>query len=440
MLKSRYEKRDPIGVGTYPLPSQPYNCEAYRTLLEGLCKDPNNLASIYVHIPFCSSLCYFCGLNRSIAMPSSIIDGYLASLKKEIEIYSHTNYIQSLTFRAIYIGGGTPAILEISQLESLMEELFYYFNLDRKTEITIEGTPISFSCDKLQALKNIGVTRISTGVQTLDDKVRSAVGLKVSAAQVLNQIQHIVELFDNVNIDLIYNLPQQKMDSWLKDLLELSGLKITHLTINPFVLLRTARLFSMIENGVYSFPRQEEELEKFINAINMLKLLGWKQYTVRDFCRGKKYCQYIINNSYSNDVLALGTGAFGYLNGITYENVSDLETYCGIKEEFPIRRMKICSVDEKISRYMVMVLRLMHCRLDYGILKTGIDPLVAYEGLLKDLQEEEFIRLGKNSIDLTQKGLIWGNNIRGEFANGANLEYIGYGLKGAGKSGRGNFI
>jgi len=441
--QNRYQKRDPIGVGAFPIANNDYNHSRVNAILfEKEQKIKDNKASVYIHIPFCQSFCYFCGLNRFYA-DAGKIEVYLEALIKEMQQYAQTEYAKSLTIASVYFGGGTPTVLNNKQMERLLKTLFNNFSTDPNIEITVEGTIKSFDQERLSILKANGVTRISTGLQSLDDQVRKNIGLKDDADTVMQYVNNIKNNFENYNVDLIYNLPGQSVKSYERDLkIVMEDIDAPHLTINPFVLLRNAHLYKEIENGVYPFPSQEVEKEMFFHSLKIVGSYAREHYSVRDFCKEHCQCQYIVNNSYCNEILAFGAGAYGYVNGMVYTNSSEPDLYIKHVNDglYPMKKYKVCTDSEILKRFMLMALRLTKCNLSKSIDKTGQSAMDVYRDILQDLQMEKFITISNDTVQFTSLGLFWGNNIRGEFAELNELDYIGYGLKGAGKLGRGNYI
>lgn len=439
---NRYTKRDPIGVGTFPIPNVDCDIDKICAHLNEENDNKNRKLSLYVHIPFCKKFCYFCGLNRYMYDKGKVAK-YVNELVQEMKLYAETRYIKSLKISSVYFGGGTPTVLSNQQMTKLLESIFDYFPTEDQVEITIEGTIQSFNEERLNILRENGVTRISTGIQSFDEQVRRGLNLDTNTETILSCIGFIKKVFENFNLDLIYNLPGQSMESYENDLkIALKIIDTPHLTINPFVLLRNAHLYKDMKKGKIPFPSQQKEMEIFEHSLEIIGSYGREQYSVRDFCKKNCYCQYIVHNAYCNDVLALGAGAFGYLNGMVYTNYSKTKIYGESIENgyYPIDKFKICSKIDILKRFMLMALRLTQVDISKSIEKIGIDALSFFKERLQELEDEGFINISGNKISFTKSGLFWANNIRGEFANINEIDYIGYALKGAGKIGRGNFI
>lgn len=441
-----YQFRDPIGTGTFPLANQNVNNDELEKRLSIVRKDKfKDTSVLYLHIPFCDSICAFCALNRFVSTDEKK-EKYLKSLEKEMQYYSKKPYIQSLSFKAIYIGGGTPTSLSPEQLDRFLGWIRKYFDIQENCEITIEGTTHSFTNDMVAVLKKHQVNRISTGIQSFNGKLRKRhLNMKYEKEEVIELLKGIKSNFENFNVDLIYNLPEQTMDMWKDDLnTVINVIKPKHLTMNPYVLLQNTKIHTEVQKGTYHMPDMGQEIDMFNEALSMLENTPLHHhYSVRDWTTDGDYCRYIVLNSYSNDVLGLGAGGFGYLDGISYKNYENLEKYNTIASkdnESLMEKYILCTTQEKMQRYMVMGMRLQKLNMQPFIERFEADWKKVFGDLLEDLEYSGFIKIEDNVIQTLQKGKVWGNNMRAEFSDNENFTYVGYGLIGAGKSGRGNYL
>lgn len=295
----RFLNRDPIGVGTFPIPAEKYNKQKVQLAFEADRSFFNrDKASLYIHIPFCKQFCHFCGLNRYFAQ-SSKVDDYVDALIKEIESYSKLNYSKRLKIAAVYFGGGTPTILQQHHIVKLLQLIKSVFSLTDDCEITMEGTFYDFNEELVYTLHKNHVTRLSIGVQTLDDNVRKLIGVRGTSESVIDSLKIVKNYYKNYNVDLIYNLPGQTLESFTADLNTVLGeIDAPHMTINPFVLLRNAQLYKEMERGKIPFPNQELEMEMFHDSLDIIASFGRKHYSVRDFCKPGNECNYILNNAF----------------------------------------------------------------------------------------------------------------------------------------------
>lgn len=269
--------------------------------------------------------------------------------------------------------------------------------------------------------------------------------MKYEKEEVIELLSDIKSNFDNFNMDLIYNLPTQTMDIWMEDLnTAINIVKPTHLTLNPYILLRNTKMNAEVRKGTYSMPDMDQEIDMFNQALSLLENSSLKHhYSIRDWATEGKECQYIILNSYSNDVLGLGAGSYGYLDGISYKNYENIEKYIATaigEQLIPMDKYYLCNLTEKMQRYMVMGMRLQDLDMSPFLERFGLDWNSVFGNLLENLEYSGFIQVTNNKIKTLNKGKVWGNNIRSEFAEKNKFTYVGYGLQGVGKSGRGNYL
>ncbi|HEY6556362.1 MAG TPA: coproporphyrinogen-III oxidase family protein [Polyangiaceae bacterium] len=399
---------------------------------------------LYVHIPFCDYICSFCALNRIIA-PQDVKERYIDALEREIQFFAETPYGRSLSFRAIYIGGGTPTSLSPQQLDRVLSMLRKYLNVRSDVEFTCEGTTQSFTSEMVGVLKANGVNRVSTGIQSFNGGLRQQhLNMKFDAAEVLSYLAGIRDQFPNFNIDLIYNMPQQGCDVWAEDLDIALSAGSRHLTMNPYVHLRNTKLHTKEKKGLYPYPEQDEEIRCFELALAKLKGTPLEhQYSVRDWSGVDDYCRYIVLNSYSNDVIAFGAGAYGYIDGCSYKCFSKVDDYIEAvtaRDGFGMEKYYLCTHFEKMQRYMVMGLRLQHLDMTPFQKRFGLDWRVVFGEKLADLEYSGFIAIDDDSIHTLPEGVVWGNNLRAEFAEEWKFSFVGYGLIGDGPAGRGNYV
>ena len=441
-LQKRFTKRDPIGVGTFPLPIHEAPQCSESVILSNKKTNNKKYVNIYIHIPFCSKICHFCGLNRSI-FDFDTAERYVNALINEIKIYKKKGMSDNVTIQAIYFGGGTPNTLSFLQIIKIVNIIQNNFDILPDVEITVEGMIFNFTPEYLGALKKNGVTRVSTGVQTFDTDIRGLLGLNTDIQSLKKCLSNIKNTFDNFNIDLIYNLPNQSVDQYMNDLkIAIEDYDVPHLTLNPLVILINSVLYGKVEKGELNCTDEQMECDFFDLSVTYLKEKNRVHYSVRDFSKENCLCKYIVHNAYSNDVIAFGAGAFGFMNNVVYRNFTNINDYidrCN-HDLFPIEKYKECSNDEVLSRFMLMALRLTNCDLSKSSLICERNADEVFRIQLLELEEEGFIHRNGPTVTFTELGLYWGNNIRAEFTKSDSLSYIGYDLKGIGKIGRGNYI
>ena len=297
--------------------------------------------SVYIHIPFCNSICSYCDFPK---VYSNVCNKelYLDSLKKEIKEDYNGEEI-----RTIYIGGGTPSILSESELRKLFE-MTKSLKSDNLKEFTIECNIESITEDKLKIFKEYGVTRISIGVESFQKKIISVLNRNHTKKEAINKINLVKKYFDNINIDLMYAVPNQTLRDLKKDLKILLKLDIPHISCYSLIIEPHTVLYN--KKTEYINPDLDYKMYKYICK----KLNKYHHYEISNF--SKDGYESIHNLTYWNneEYYGFGMGASGYINGKRYENTKNIHDYIkGIykKEEH------ILTEKEKMEEEMFLGLR-----------------------------------------------------------------------------------
>lgn len=180
-------------------------------------KASDDYTHVYIHIPFCDSFCSFCAIPKRIAQPDMVVD-FLEALKHEISRYADTPYVRSCRIRSLYVGGGTPSVLSLEQLGWLLDYCFKALPIEKDAEITVEGSTHNFSREKLDMVLEKGANRVSFGIQSFNDPIREILDLQDDAGQAVSALKAARQAgFEDIDIDLMYNLPGQTLTDVEKD-------------------------------------------------------------------------------------------------------------------------------------------------------------------------------------------------------------------------------
>ncbi|WP_019773499.1 radical SAM family heme chaperone HemW, partial [Streptococcus sobrinus] len=213
--------------------------------------------SAYVHIPFCTQICYYCDFSK-VFIKNQPVDAYLQALLEEFRFYD----IKKL--RTLYIGGGTPTAISASQLDILLSGLQENLDLSALEEFTIEANPGDLTADKIAVLQNSAVNRVSLGVQTFDDKELKRIGRSHNEAQIYQSVSALKEAgFDNISIDLIYALPGQTMDQVKTNVKKALALDIPHLSLYSLILENHTVFMNKMRRGRLHLPNEDVESDMF---------------------------------------------------------------------------------------------------------------------------------------------------------------------------------
>lgn len=373
---------------------------------------------IYVHIPFCKQKCYYCDFI-SYANKANLADKYVCALEKEIE-HSKEHFKEDATIKTIYIGGGTPSYIDSKHIIRLLDKIKNEFNVDKKAEITIEVNPGTVNKDKLQDYFNAGINRVSIGLQTTNDKILKDIGRIHNYNEFLKCYNLAKEVgFENINVDLIFALPNQTLDNVKEDVENILKLKVNHISLYSLILEENTYLYS-IKNSL-KLPEDEEERQMYWYIKKCLQDNGYLHYEISNFA--KKGYESKHNTMYWNqgEYIGLGAAAHSYVNNTRYSNINNLEEYISniennnfehnitINEEQTI-------LEDKIKEYIILKLRMLD-----GIDvvecndKFNIDILDKFKTEISKLQKENLIYVDDKNIRLTDKGLDLANIVWEEF-------------------------
>ena len=302
--------------------------------------------SAYIHIPFCDNICNYCDFCKRYNYPQ-IIDKYLDSLELDIK----DNY-QGEKLKTIYIGGGTPSSLNIHELTKLMK-IVKQLKLDNEYEYTFECNPENITEEKLIILKNNGVNRISLGVESTIDKYLEYLGRKHSFKMVKEKIKLIKKYFDNINIDLIYALPNETIDDLKTDLSNIVKLNVNHVSTYSL---------EIHDNTIFGIKKTKsinEDLDsEMYNVISEYLINnGYSHYEISNFCKDNTYSHHNMVYWNNNEYYGFGLGASGYINSIRYDNTRSMYNYVNGNR---ILNKEELTIKDKISYELILGFRLIN--------------------------------------------------------------------------------
>lgn len=368
---------------------------------------------LYIHIPFCIKKCNYCDFN-SYNLDLSKKVRYLDDLYKEMEMYKTDKVIKS-----IFIGGGTPSILKAGELEELFENIYKNYKIADDAEISIECNPGTMSVEKLKSLKKSGVNRLSIGLQAVQQNHLEYIGRIHTYKEFVKNYNDARNLgFDDINIDLMYSLPNQSMDEWKETLELVEGLNPTHISAYSLILEEGTELFSMYENKDFELNDEIIDIDMYRYAIDYLASKGYHQYEISNYSKDGFECEHNKGYWRCDHYIGLGAGAAGYIGEIRYKNVDSLEEYHDYikNKEKPIAEKDDLADKDKIEEKIIMGLR-MNEGIKFEDFKNEfkIDFTNIYSEQLKVLFERGLINKNAEGFSLTQKGREISNSVMVEF-------------------------
>ncbi|WP_311482379.1 radical SAM family heme chaperone HemW [uncultured Anaerococcus sp.] len=365
-----------------------------------------NKVGAYIHIPFCEKKCYYCDFA---AFPNleKWIEPYVENLIKEIRLYRER---MDVVIDSIYIGGGTPSYINPSLIEKIVSELFN-FKSDIE-EFTIEANPKSLDMEKLKIYKDLGINRISLGVQSFDDKVLKNIGRNHTRDVAIRDIEMIREAgFENLSFDLMLNLPGQDFESVKRDLEMVKILKPNHISWYSLILDKGSRFYALEKDGKLDLMDSDIEVEIFSYLIEELGKIGLNRYEISNFA--KKGFESFHNKKYWNEegYLGLGLAAAGFLSNLRYNNVKNLAIYDRLLKEnkLPVINKDFVSKEENEKEYIIFKLREVEgINLAEFKQRYGVDFLEKYKKEIEKFLADDFFIIDKD-IKFTTKGMSLSN-------------------------------
>ena len=367
--------------------------------------------SAYVHIPFCTQICYYCDFSK-VFIKNQPVDSYLEHLLEEFRSYD----IQKLS--TLYIGGGTPTALSASQLEVLLKGLTENLDLSVLEELTIEANPGDLDADKIDVLKNSAVNRVSLGVQTFDDKMLKKIGRSHLEKDIYENIDRLkLAGFDNISIDLIYALPGQTMEQVKENVAKAIGLDIPHMSLYSLILENHTVFMNRMRRGKLPLPKEELEAEMFEYIIAELERAGFEHYEISNFSKPSFESRHNLMYWDNAEYYGIGAGASGYVNGVRYKNHGPIRHYLSAVEEGNARiTEEHLSQKEQMEEEMFLGLRKKS-----GVSMARFEEKFgrSFEGLygqiVRDLVRQDLMQIEGDRVRMTKRGLFLGDTVAERF-------------------------
>lgn len=359
---------------------------------------------MYIHIPFCQYLCHYCDFVKQIPKNKQMVDKYLDYLVEEINLYeSYINKIET-----IYIGGGTPSMLDPFQMEKLFQTIIKF----NAKDITIEINPDSYSLDKGLMFKKYGINRVSLGVQSFNDDILKFINRRHNKEMIFYTVNSLKQLgIKDISVDLIYAIPGQTVEMLLEDLRLINELKIDHVSCYSLILEENTYFYHQFINNKFKPVDNELEGLMFEIVIDKLKEYGFTHYEISNFYKNGKYSKHNLLYWTLGEYIGVGLGAHGFVGNIrTYNHKSFNKYYQEFRATETVQTKK-----DNISDYLIFGLRLVQgVNLELFNQKFNEDVFALFP-LLEDKVKEGLVEVSDGHLKLTKKGTFFGNLVFGVF-------------------------
>ncbi|KKQ32568.1 MAG: hypothetical protein US49_C0006G0019 [candidate division TM6 bacterium GW2011_GWF2_37_49] len=370
---------------------------------------------IYIHLPFCAKRCHYCDFI-ALAAHESFIQPYHEALIKEIKLFAQKfEFSKSNPIKTIFIGGGTPSLYPIDNLEDIFQTLNQNYDLSQLLEVTIETNPVDITPTKLAAWKGLGINRLSMGVQVLDDDVLKRLNRSQKVKDVLRAIQITPNYFENISVDLILGLPGVSSEQWTSTLESVVGWPIKHISVYLLTIYDKTPMFFKLENGELGIESDEHLVNMHEVTFKFLQDFGFDRYEISNFAKNGYESRHNLAYWERCPYYGFGLSASSFDGKNRYTNQNNLEKYIQtiqLNNALPIEYFESLTSNQEVLELLMLGLRLKK-----GVgLQSVLYLLSDYQknrflNNLTQLTNESFITSDNNKLCLTAKGLLLENNV-----------------------------
>ena len=378
---------------------------------------------IYVHIPFCRKRCHFCYFKVYTDKDSAAIRRYIAAIEKELGFYADKPFVGGRKPSFVYFGGGTPSYLSVDQLNHLFGAMKQLLPWDTAEEVTFECEPGTLTDHKLKAIRDLGVTRLSLGVENFDDHILEINGRAHHSREIARAYACAREVgFPQINVDLIAGMVEETEKNWQECVRKTIEMSPDSVTIYEMEIPYNTTIYQRMKaEGKLVAPVADWETKRHwvSYAFTELEHAGYTVASAYTAVKNKERTKFIYRDRLwaGADLLATGVASFGHIGGVHYQNHHDFDPYverldCG---ELPIYRALTPTTDERYIREFILQLKLGKVSRDYFTRKFGTDPGARFADPIQRLKDWGFLSMRADSICINRAGLLQVDRLLHEF-------------------------
>jgi oxygen-independent coproporphyrinogen-3 oxidase len=366
--------------------------------------------AVYVHMPFCQRKCYYCDFI-SFSNENQRIDEYVNFLLMEMNWYKP--YLKGYSVKTIFIGGGTPSFVDGKHIKRIIEFIREKYNAENVEEITLEANPGTLNREKLALYKKAGINRISLGVQTLNDKLLKSIGRIHNSEDAVESIKLIKEMgFANVNVDLMFGLPNQTIEDCISTLEAVVDLGVEHISYYSLILEENTPIYRWYEEGRINFPDDDMDRKMYHEGVKFLKSRGFKHYEISNFSKPGYECKHNLFYWQIKPYVGFGMAAHSNVENNRFCNFTDFKDYFSSLREgkAPILDAEYIDLNMEMAEYMIMGLRLID-GVDKNEFKKrfGKDLNDVYGHVIEKYVKEGLLEENSTNVRFTEKGIDLSN-------------------------------
>lgn len=370
------------------------------------------MKGLYIHIPFCFEKCYYCDFT-SYVRSEHLMDYYVDALLKEMDLYKEE------TFDTVFLGGGTPSYLNEYNLKKILSGINNIFNKSKILEFTVECNPGTLNYDKLTIMKNYGVNRLSIGVQSANDNTLKFIGRTHKFIDFDRNFNLACKVgFENINIDLIFAIPCEGINSYKRTLDFISSYNLSHISAYNLILEKNTKFYLMFKQNKFKELKEDIQFDMYEYTKNFLENIGFIQYEVSNYAKEDKQCLHNLIYWNFNDYIGVGVSAHSFYNGSRFENTKNLKEYINMlssgRHEYIMKTFN--SIEDNIEEYIMLGLRKVEgiSLKDFeDIFKRNIFDL--FGSKIRKHEEDGLIYYDDFNLCLTSKGIILMNYVLKDF-------------------------
>jgi oxygen-independent coproporphyrinogen-3 oxidase len=420
------EKKTTAGnyfVSNYP-PFSFWKPEFVADVVKSLEQPPQPVPlGVYLHIPFCRKRCHFCYFKVYTDKDSSAIRGYIDAALQELEIYARKPVIGGRTANFVYFGGGTPSYLSVDQLKHLTDGMKKLIPWTGVEEVTFECEPGTLTTHKLAAIREMGVTRLSLGVENFDDHILEINGRAHHSKEIARAYSFARELgFPQINVDLIAGMVEETDANWKENVRKVIDISPDSVTIYQMEIPFNTTIYQQMKTeGKLVAPVADWEVKRnwVAYAFGELEKAGYTVASAYTAVKDKSKTKFVYRDRLwaGADLLGLGVASFGHLHGTHYQNQHDFEPYVKAVQsgQLPIYRALTPTAEERFIREFVLQLKLGQVSCNYFAQKFGVDVKQRFAEPLQRLADWGFATVNGDTVQLNRDGLLQVDRLLHEF-------------------------
>ncbi len=410
-------------VSNYP-PFSQWTKEAVPAFYEALASEADKSVPLgmYLHIPFCRKRCKFCYFRVYTQQNADTIKNYVDTLDREVQLLKDQPGIVGRALRFVYFGGGTPSYLSSKQLLLLRERLSQWISWDNAEEVTFECEPGTLSLEKVQTLKEIGITRVSLGVENFNDTILEENGRAHLSPEIEKAYGWIQQVgFPQVNIDLIAGMVGETEENWQACVEKAIDMEPDNVTIYQMELpYNTTYSKEMQEQGTASpvadWPTKRrwasEAMDRFLAA-------GYQVSSGNELVKSRDTDHFVYRDNLfrGSDLLAVGVSSFGHFQGVHYQNDAEIESYMQtvLDGQLPVKRAMVPTEHQKLIREWVLQMKEGRVEAEPFVRKFGVNPLEEFAEPLANQEQAGYLEVEDGQVVLTRKGLLQVDSLLTEY-------------------------